>query len=167
MGVHLSCAHLRVAEHAHNRFYAQCALGTAADRRAWLRQVGEPRVATIRRLGLEFAQMYEGRTEPLVAAKAAAISKPDDPRAAEELERCLAELRTVMSAFMENESRTLEEVGFPVATLQVLIDDVIDRWRASPRLAPPPIAEEQLGSFPPELRSFLGGSPREHEEATV
>jgi hypothetical protein len=165
--MHLSCAHLRVGEHAHNRFYAQCALGTATDRRAWLRQVGQRRVATIRRLGVEFAQMYEGRTEPLLAAKAAAISAPDDPRAAEELERRLAELSAVMSTFMEKESQTLEEVGFPVATLQVLIDDVIDRWRESPRLAAPPISEEHLESFPPELRSFLGGSPREHLEATA
>lgn len=167
LGIHISCAHLRVGEHAHNRFYAQCALGTAADRRAWLLQVGQKRVAAIRRLGVEFARMYEGRSEPLLAAKAAAISRPDDPAAAEELDRRLSELSALMSDFMTKEAETLEAVGFPAATLQVLIDDVLDRWRASPRLAAPPIPDEQLQSFPPELRSFLGGSPREHQEATA
>ena len=167
LGMHLSCAHLRVGEHAHNRFYAQCALGTAADRRAWVRQVGERRIAAMRRLGIEFAQKYEGRTEPLLAAKAAAISAPDDPRAAEELERRLAELSTVMDDFMDAESRTLEEIGFPVATLRVLIGDVIERWRESPRLGSPPISDEQLEGFPAELRSFLGGSPREQHEVSA
>lgn len=164
LGMHLSCVHLRVGEHAHNRFYAQCALGSAADRRSWLRQVGERRVETMRRLGIEFNEMYGGQTEPLLAAKAAAISSPDDPKAAEELERRLAELSAAMDDFMATEKRTLEEIGFPVATLRVFIDDVLERWRETPRLGSPPITEEQLEGFPPELRSFLGGSPREQQE---
>ena len=164
LGMHLSCVHLRVGEHAHNRFYAQCALGTAAGRRAWLRQVGDRRVETMRRLSIEFTEMYGGQTEPLLAAKAAAISAPDDPAAAEELERRLAELSTAMNEFLATESRTLEEIGFPVATLRVFIDEVLERWRESPRLGSPPIAEQQLEGFPPELRSFLGGSPREQQE---
>lgn len=164
LGIHLSCVHLRVGEHAHNRFYAQCALGTAAERRAWLRQVGDRRVETMRRLGIEFNELYGGQTEPLLAAKAAAISAPDDPRAAEELERRLAELSTAMDEFMAAEARALEEIGFPVATLRVFIDEVLERWRESPRLGSPPISEEQLEGFPPELRSFLGGSPREQQE---
>lgn len=165
LGMHLSCVHLRVGEHAHNRFYAQCALGTAAGRRAWLRQVGERRIETMRRLGIEFTEMYGGQTEPLLAAKAAAISAPDDPNAAEELERRLAELSAAMDEFMATEAGALEEIGFPVATLRVFIDDVLERWRESPRLGSPPISEEQLEGFPPELRSFLGGSPREHQQA--
>lgn len=164
LGIHLSCVHLRVGEHAHNRFYAQCALGTAAERRAWLRQVGDRRVETMRRLGIEFNELYGGQTEPLLAAKAAAISAPDDPRAAEELERRLAELSSAMDEFMAAEARALEEIGFPVATLRVFIDEVLERWRESPRLGSPPISEEQLEGFPPELRSFLGGSPREQQE---
>ena len=167
LGMHLSCVHLRVGEHAHNRFYAQCALGTAAERRAWLRQVGERRVATMRRLGIEFNELYGGQTEPLLAAKAAAISAPDDPRAADELERRLAEFSMVMDKFMSSESRTLEEIGFPVATLRVFIEDVLERWRESPRLGSPPISEEQLEGFPVELRTFLGGSPREQQEANA
>ena len=167
LGMHLSCVHLRVGEHAHNRFYAQCALGTAADRRAWLRQVGERRVETMRRLGIEFTEMYGGQTEPLLAAKAAAISSPDDPKAAEELERRLADLSTAMDKFFATESRTLEEIGFPVSTLRVFIDDVLERWRESPRLGSPPISEDQLESFPPELRSFLGGSPREQHQVNA
>ena len=165
LGMHLTCAHLRVGEHAHNRFYAQCALGTAADRRAWLRQVGERRVETMRRLGVEFNELYGGQTEPLLAAKAAAISSPNDPEAAVELERRLADLSRAMDEFMSNEQRALEEIGFPVATLRVFIDDVLERWRESPRLGSPPIDEDQLDGFPPELRSFLGGSPREHIRA--
>ena len=164
LGIHLSCVHLRVGEHAHNRFYAQCALGTAAERRAWLRQVGDRRVETMRRLGIEFNELYGGQTEPLLAAKAAAISAPDDPRAAEELERRLSELSAAMDEFMAAEARALEEIGFPVATLRIFIDEVLERWRESPRLGSPPISEEQLEGFPPELRSFLGGSPREQQE---
>src|SRR5579859_5030870 len=167
LGMHLSCVHLRVGEHAHNRFYAQCALGTAADRRAWLRQVGERRVETMRRLSVEFTELYGGQTEPLLAAKAAAISSPDDPQAAEELERRLADLSTAMDHFLETESGTLEEIGFPVATLRVFIDDVLERWRESPRLSSPPISEDQLEGFPPELRSFLGGSPREQQQLSA
>ena len=164
LGIHLSCVHLRVGEHAHNRFYAQCALGTAAERRAWLRQVGDRRVETMRRLGIEFNELYGDQTEPLLAAKAAAISAPDDPSAAEELERRLSELSAAMDEFMAAEARALEEIGFPVATLRVFIDEVLERWRESPRLGSPPISEEQLEGFPPELRSFLGGSPREQQE---
>lgn len=167
LGMHLSCAHLRVGEHAHNRFYAQCALGTAADRRAWLRKVGERRVETMRRLTVEFNEMYGGQTEPLLAAKAAAIASPNDPAAAEELERRLADLSTAMDEFLSHESPTLEEIGFPVATLRVFIDDVLERWRESPRLGSPPVRDEQLEGIPPELRSFLGGSPREQQEISA
>ena len=167
LGMHLTCVHLRVGEHAHNRFYAQCALGTAADRRAWLRQVGERRVEAMRRLSIEFTEVYGGLTEPLLAAKGAAILSPNDPRAAEELEHRLAELSTAMDKFLATESRTLEEIGFPVATLRVFIDDVLERWRESSRLGSPPISEGQLEGFPPELRSFLGGSPREQHEVSA
>ena len=167
LGMHLSCVHLRVGEHAHNRFYAQCALGTADGRRAWLRQVGDRRVETMRRLSIEFTEMYGGQTEPLLAAKAAAISAPDDPTAAEELERRLTELSTAVDEFLAAESRTLEEIGFPVAALRVFIDGVLERWRESPRLGSPPIAQEQLEGFPAELRSFLGGSPREQQQVSA
>lgn len=164
LSVHISCVHLRVGEQARNRFYAQCALGTAVDREGWLRQVGERRVAMMRELQVEFAQMYgDVSLEELTAAKAAAIAAPDDAATAENLERLLAELSVAMRNFIESRAAMLEGAGFPVESLQALIDDILERWRVSPRVGTPPVDAEQLEPFAPELRPFLGGSMHEEQ----
>lgn len=167
LGVHLSCVHLRVGELARNRFYAQCALGSAAERRAWLGRVGERRVAMMRQMQVDFAALYGDRTEELMAAKAATITRPGDRVAAETLDRILAEVTASLDDFMATHAADLEEVGFPVESLGALIDGVLERWRESPRIGSPPIEAAELAGFAPELRSFLGGSPREEQPSRV
>ncbi|HEX6539307.1 MAG TPA: hypothetical protein VF155_09025 [Candidatus Dormibacteraeota bacterium] len=166
LGVHLSCVHLRVGELARNRYYAQCALGTAADRRAWLQQVGERRVVMMRQMQSDFAELYGDRTEELMAAKAATISAPDDQAAAAKLDRLLTEVTASLDDFMVSRTAQLEEIGFPVDSLRELLEGVLERWRESPRMGTPPIEAERLSGIAPELRSFLGGSPREGQQAT-
>lgn len=160
LGVHLSCVHLRVGELARNRYYAQCALGTAADRLAWLRQVGERRVAMMRQMQSDFAELYGDRTEELIAAKAASLSAPEDQAAAAKLDRILSEMTASLNDFVVARSAQLEEIGFPVDSLRELLDGVLERWRESPRMGTPPVEDKQLAGIAPELRSFLGGSPR-------
>lgn len=167
LSVHLSCVHLRVGEHGRNRFYAQCAIGTAADRAAWLRQVGERRIALMRRLQVEFEELYGGSAEELTAAKAATIAEPDDEQAAAHLEQLLSDLTATFNGFITSRAGILEEAGFPVDDLQALVDAALERWRESPRLGTPPAEPERLAAFAPELRSFLGGSPREEQEANA
>lgn len=158
LGTHISCTHLRVGEQAHNRFYGQCSLGTAADRRAWVRRVGEGRLETMRRLSAEFERSYAGFTESAIAAKAAAIAAPDDAAAHAAFDERLTALDEAIRGFLSDHAEEYEALGFPVESLQELLDYAITAWRASPRLASPEVDDEQLAKFAPDLRSFLGGS---------
>jgi hypothetical protein len=53
-----------------------------------------------------------------------------------------------------------------VESLQALIDDILERWRVSPRVGTPAVDAEHLEPFAPELRPFLGGSMHEEEART-
>lgn len=158
LGTHLTCAHLRVGERAHNRYYAQCALGTAAQRHAWVRRVGEERLDTMRRLSAEFERQYAGFAESVVAAKAAAIAAPDDAAAQAAFDKRLTTFDASLRQFLGDHAAEYEALGFPVASLEDLLDQVLAAWRSSPRLGSPGVDEEQLAKFAPDLRTFLGGS---------
>lgn len=158
LGTHLTCTHLRVGERAHNRYYAQCALGTAAQRRAWVERVGEERLQTMRRLSAEFEQRYAGFSDSVIAAKAAAIAAPDDAAAQSAFNEQLAGFDRSLREFLSEHVEEYEALGFPVASLEELLDQAIAAWRTSPRLGSPEIAEDQLAKFAPDLRTFLGGS---------
>lgn len=158
LGTHLTCTHLRVGEHAHNRYYAQCALGTPAGRRAWVQRVGEERLEAMRRLSAEFERRYAGVSESVIAAKAAAIAAPDDPAAQAAFDQRLSALDHSLREFLGQHAEEYEALGFPVASLGELLDQALRAWRNSPRLASPEIDEAQLEKFAPDLRTFLGGS---------
>lgn len=158
LGTHLTCTHLRVGERAHNRYYAQCALGTAVQRRAWVERVGEQRLETMRRLSAEFEQRHAGFSESVIAAKAAAIAAPDDPAAQAAFDERLTTFDSSLRAFLHEHAGEYEALGFPVASLGELLEQALAAWRSSPRLGSPGIDEEQLAKFAPDLRTFLGGS---------
>jgi hypothetical protein len=158
LGTHLSCTHLRVGERAHNRFYAQCAIGTAADRRAWVQRIGEARVEMMRRLSVEFETKHPGLAEALAAAKAAALAAPDDPAARRALDDALGRVSAAAGDFVTGHAVEYEALGFPVASLMELLDQALTAWRESPRLGTPEIDAEQLAKFAPDLRTFLGGT---------
>jgi hypothetical protein len=119
----------------------------------------------MRQLQAEFEHVYGRTVQELTAAKAATIARPDDEEASAHLEELLNDLAATLNTFMSERARLLEEAGFPVASLEALVAGALERWRESPRLGTPPVDSERLEDFAPELRSFLGGSPREEQEA--
>lgn len=158
LGTHLSCTHLRVGERGHHRYYAQCAIGTEAERRAWVGRVGERRLETMRRLSAEFEKRYAGYAEAAAAAKAAALASPDDPVAQRAFDEELRRVSGAATEFIAEHAPEYEALGFPVGSLTELLDKALAAWRESAHLATPEVDEEQLEKFAPDLRTFLGGS---------
>ncbi len=151
-----TCQHLEVGSaHVAGRFYARCAVGTAADRQGWADPERERLLAEAEAL-TEVLDARTGRlTEELVAAKAnqlRALSTPDEGRSASaatvELEGAIARYMVEVRALLDDEADRLERLHLPRESLLALFDEIFARWVRQRSMETPPIPDEVVERFP-------------------
>ncbi len=147
----------RALDKAHG-YYASCALGTAADRRAWVERIPKGRLDGVVRLQREAAAVALPYTAQIYAAKARQReSAESEARATLELESLLGQVEVDICAFIDEHSAEFEAASLPVDACKELMTmvmrDMIERRSAATSRFQPPAA--LLEKFPVEVRPLL------------
>jgi hypothetical protein len=150
-----TCQHLEVGSaQAAGRYYARCAVGTAADRQRWADPVREALVAEAEALTAIVEARLGGLTEALWTAKARQLaafesgSSGDATAATAELEHVAQRLLIEMAGLLNSESARLERLDLPVATCMEMFREVFARWVPQRSAERPRIPDELVERFP-------------------
>jgi anti-anti-sigma regulatory factor len=134
IGSVVSCRHLVSGSTPgrQGRYYARCALGTAADRRAWADRVGPERLSKVRVLQSEFDFFSRPYREQLMHLKAEVAQARSD-EATRRLERTMADFLKAVDVFLlENEGR-FREIALPIGPLKHLLYEWSWAWVGTSR----------------------------------
>jgi anti-anti-sigma factor len=163
LGSATTCRHLAIGNHARHsgRFYPRCGLGGPAQRLEWLAEVTPGRLAVMRSLEEEFAELTGTERTALIEAKARLLGGGHTDGA--EVER----LEVQLSAFLDRVDQLITErrerlvdVGLPAERLQELLHDWSLAWLRDRELFTPAITELPVRGLTRPAGAFLGaGGP--------
>jgi hypothetical protein len=151
-----TCQHLEVGQaKAAGRYYARCAVGTAADRARWTDPEREQLVAVAEQLTGIVEERMGARTEQLWAAKARQLSALESSAgtgnaaaATAELEEVVQRYLVEIEALLTAESALLERLNLPLATCMELFRELLARWVPQRSAENPRIPDELVERFP-------------------
>jgi hypothetical protein len=158
-----SCSFLSFAELTEGQFYAQCRLGSADDRMAWLAGMDADRLAVIKQMrqALSLAvrgaadRLWELKGEQLTAQAGADLEQ--ERQATLRLDEQVAILEQQIERFLEEQSAALDRLGIARADLRALtralLDDMVVRRGSAP--GPIAVSDAVLDRFPPEVRAIF------------
>lgn len=159
-----SCSHLAIGEMPGRlgAFYPRCALGTRAQRLAWVRQLSADRLAGLRALSAEYRAWSLSRIGPLWDLKGRMLAARHGGdaagarQAANELEAGLEELVRGGEEFVDARRARCESLGLPAAAVKELIRLAIQDWAWSSTMTSGyQVPDELLERFPEPVRLFL------------
>jgi hypothetical protein len=150
IGTVASCRHLLSGSSPgrQGRYYARCALGTAADRKAWAGRVGPERLSKVRALQAEFDLFSRPYREQMMQLKAevAEVSADDAER---RLERAMADFLKAVDGFLADNEDRFREIALPVGPLKHLLHEWSWAWvgtsRSSPAMGEDPVLPFEPG----------------------
>ncbi|MGH7721869.1 MAG: STAS domain-containing protein [Candidatus Dormibacteria bacterium] len=163
LGPATTCRHLTVGNDSlrSGRFYPRCGLGDPAQRLSWVATVTPARLAMMRSLEEEFAELIAGDRTALLESKARLLAAGAMEGAQVEL------LEMQLSAFLDRldhlivERRDrLSDIGLPAELLQQVLHDWSLAWLRSRHLFSPAVAEMRLTAFAEPAAAFLGAGSR-------
>lgn len=159
LGSATTCRHLTIGNNGRRsgRFYPRCGLGGPAQRLEWLAEVTPARLAVMRSLEEEFAELTGAERTALIEAKARLLARGQADGA--EVER----LEVQLSAFLDRVDELITErrdrladVGLPADRLQELLHHWSLAWMRSRELFMPGLAQMGVGGLAPSAAAFLG-----------
>ena len=151
-----TCQHLQVGStQVAGRYYARCAVGTAADRQHWTDPERERLLAEVEALS-EVIELRTGAlTVALWAAKARQLQAMDNPSAGGSAEAATAELEQMagrylveIEAVFEDEIERLKRLDLPLDTCMELFRELLQRWVPQRSGESPAIPDELVERFP-------------------
>ncbi|HZS14663.1 MAG TPA: hypothetical protein VFC09_08710 [Candidatus Dormibacteraeota bacterium] len=151
-----TCQHLQVGSAAvPGRYYAQCAVGTADDRRRWADPERERLVAEAEALTAVLEEKLGRITEELWRAKARQLQVFEHPSGGGSVEAATAGLEDVcrrflvdIEAVLHEESARLERLALPLDTCMQLFREIFARWIPQRSAEPPQVPDELVERFP-------------------
>jgi len=149
-----TCQHLEVgAARAAGRYYARCAVGTAADRQRWADPEREELLAVAEGLSRVVEERLGGLTEELWTAKARQLRAfegggGDAAAATAELEAVARRFLVDIEVLLNTESDRLERLNLPVATCMELFREILARWVPQRSAETPRVPDELVERFP-------------------
>jgi hypothetical protein len=150
-----TCQHLEVgATQVAGRYYARCAVGTAADRERWADPEREQLLAVAEGLSRVVEERLGTLTEQLWTAKARQLSAfessggADAAAATAELEAVAARFLVEIEALLNDEQERLEQLNLPVATCMELFREIFARWVPQRSAETPRVPDELVERFP-------------------
>ena len=150
-----TCQHLEVgAATAAGRFYARCAVGTAADRQRWRDPDREQLLAESEALTAVIEERLGTRTEELWVLKARqlqAMEGAGTSSAAEatwELEQATRRFMVDIEAVLRDEADRLDRLNLPLDTCMELFREIFLRWVPQRSAETPTIPDELVERFP-------------------
>lgn len=149
-----TCQHLEVgATQAAGRYYARCAVGTAADRQRWADPERERLLAVAEGLSRVVEERLGALTEELWTAKARQLaafegSGGDAAAATADLEAVARRFLVGIEALLTEEIDRLEQLNLPVATCMELFREIFARWVPQRSAETPRVPDELVERFP-------------------
>lgn len=156
----LTCRHLSVGSDVAGAFYPRCALGTAEERAAWARDVGEARLRELREFSLEYRR-YVGELMPRVweakgRALAARAEGGDTKAATAELQARVEELLEAATSWIDIRAEPLSAAGLDPELLKSLVAVATQDWVASPKVGMAyQVPDHVLQRFPADIQVFI------------
>jgi hypothetical protein len=151
-----TCQHLEVGSAGvAGRYYARCAVGTAADRERWADPERERLLAEAEGLTRVIEERLGGLTEELWAAKARQLQALESPSTGADadaatagLERLCRRFLVEIEAVFEDEAERLERLHLPLDTCMDLFRELLTRWVAQRSTESPTVPDELVERFP-------------------
>lgn len=148
-----TCQHLEVgAAQAAGRYYARCAVGSAADRERWADPERERLLAVAEELSRVVEERLGTLTEELWAAKARQLAAFENAggaaAATAELEQVTQRFLVDIEVLLVAERARMEQLNLPVATCMQLFREVLARWIQQRSAEAPRVPDELVERFP-------------------
>jgi anti-anti-sigma regulatory factor len=131
----VSCAHLQILRYGETpvHHYAACALGTAAQRQAWVARMRPVRLEVLRQLQRELDVAIRGHREAVLAAKLRLLRGGELGRLREELDAAVAELLSSLTEFVAGHADRLRDVDIDPESIVPVVEDLAVAWSTDER----------------------------------
>ena len=150
-----TCQHLEVgAATPPGRFYARCAVGTAADRQHWRDPAREQLLAEAEALTTVVEERLGARTEELWVLKARQLQAMEEAGAGSaaeatwELEQATRRFMVDIEAVLREQADRLDRLDLPLDTCMELFREIFLRWVPQRSAETPTIPDELVERFP-------------------
>ena len=144
LGTHIACAHLMVGELATNQFYPRCSLGTDVEKMRWIGRMGPGRIELLRTLNAEFEMSYANSLRELIAAKALALTEPENPSDRAALAVTVRRFVADFTEFVIRHADRIAEIGISPSDLTDRAASALVAWRDGPRLDLPGLDDRSM-----------------------
>jgi anti-anti-sigma factor len=160
LGSRTTCRHLTTgsAPGRSGRFYPRCGLGAPDQRLVWLAAVTPGRLAVMRSLEAEFAELTAVDRVSLVDLKGRLLAAGHSGgQPVEQLEVELHSFLDRVDRLIDERRDRLADVGLPAERLKELLRSWSLAWLRSRQVGSPTVAEMRLRGFEAAAAAFLGG----------